>query len=191
VPKSRLKALLQPFTPLLVSWSGKNELCNMQSAEAGGLPILLKGRRLLKGFYLNELLIRLLQKNDPHPELYTIYENTLLKLAEKSASNEFAQKTLRLFEKQLLHQLGYGLHFQQDFKDECFYQFYLEEGFKIVTESVASEALIFSGNSLRSFAQDVLEDSNSLKDAKRLMRIVLQSLLGQHPLQSRKLFIEV
>src|SRR5207253_3115583 len=65
--RSKLKALLQPFVPLLVSWQGKSELMNLVSAEARTTPFQLHGDCLLSGFYLNELLVRLLQKEDPHP----------------------------------------------------------------------------------------------------------------------------
>src|SRR5580693_2734969 len=62
--RSTLKALLQPFVPLLVSWQGKNELMNLVSVEAKGPPFQLRGDCLLSGLYVNELLVRVLQKQD-------------------------------------------------------------------------------------------------------------------------------
>src|SRR4029079_13195722 len=75
--RSKLKALLQPFVPLLASWQGKNELMNLVSVEANGPPFQLCGDCLLSGFYVNELLVRLLQKQDPHPRLFSYYVSTL------------------------------------------------------------------------------------------------------------------
>jgi DNA repair protein RecO (recombination protein O) len=62
--KSRLRALLQPFTPLLFSWSGKGDLFNLTAAETEGLPFQVPGRRLYSALYLNELLLQLLARSD-------------------------------------------------------------------------------------------------------------------------------
>ena len=75
--KSAIQGLLQPFIPLLVSWSGKTELLTLTHVEANGAIKFLRGECLFAGFYLNELLMCLLQKWDSHHQLYTVYENTL------------------------------------------------------------------------------------------------------------------
>lgn len=185
--KSRLKPLLQPFTPLFISWQGKSELKGLTEAEGQGLAFPLKGRALLSGFYLNELVIRLLPKHDPHPELYTIYQHTLLELANLA----LLPKTLRLFEKKMLDILGYGA-FNCVFKEDKFYHFDPELGFKECSiEGTENSISIFNGKSLKSIAEEKLEGSDILRDAKRLMRIAIMSLLGSQSLHSRKLFIEV
>lgn len=192
--RSRTRALLQPFTPLLVTWQGKSELMTMGAVEAQGAPIQLRGDHLLSAFYLNELLIRILHKHDPHPQLYTLYQTTLLELH----SAQTTQKTLRLFEKKLLEELGYSPQLQYDiphgnpFVAEQHYQFYPEQGFELFQEggSVA-DTFLFAGKSLIALATEQLDDEQSLRDAKRLMRILLAPLLGSQPLQSRKLFLEV
>src|SRR5436309_2940888 len=80
-PRSELRGLLQGFQPLLLSWSGHNELKTLHKAEwRGGLP-LLGGAALLCGFYLNELLLKLLPREDPHRRLYGTYEAALHDLA--------------------------------------------------------------------------------------------------------------
>src|SRR5690242_2048168 len=76
--RSPLKGLLQPFTPLLLSWSGKTELLRLTGTEAQSLPHYLAGERLVSGIYLNELLLRALHKFDPHPTLYDFYQLSLL-----------------------------------------------------------------------------------------------------------------
>ncbi len=73
-PRSELRGLLQGFQPLLLSWSGQHELKTLHKAEwRGGLP-LVGGSALLCGFYLNELLLKLLPREDPHPQLFADYE---------------------------------------------------------------------------------------------------------------------
>lgn len=188
--RSKLRSLLQPFSPLLVSWQGHTELMLLNSVESHRAAFQLRGDCLFSGFYLNELLMRLLQKHDPHPQLYTIYHHTLLEL--QGAALE--QQTLRLFEKKLLAELGYGVECERDFSTaemivaEQFYQFYPEQGFKH-TDQVVGNRMVFRGKSLLAFAKEQLNDAESLQDAKRLMRIALAPLLGPHGLQSRKLFV--
>ncbi|HSW69916.1 MAG TPA: DNA repair protein RecO [Gammaproteobacteria bacterium] len=187
--RSKLRPLLQPFSPLLLSWQGKTELMTLQTAESQGIPISLCGECLLSGFYLNELLMRLLQKQDPHPQLYTIYHHTLLELAQSTLQ----QKHLRLFEKKLLNELGYGLQLDHSIPDrkpflpDQLYQFHPEQGFGPCDQNPLQNTT-FSGKSLLALASEQLEDEESLLEIKRLMRIALGILLGPKPLQSRKLF---
>ena len=100
-----LRGILQPFVPLLMSWSGKTELLTMGSVEAVGLPYYLNGKKLISGFYLNELVMRLLHRYDPHPNIYNAYKNALISLQE----NNSIELTLRLFEQCFLKELGYGI----------------------------------------------------------------------------------
>lgn len=183
--RSQTRPLLQSFHPLLISWQGKTELMTLQQVELADIPIPLKGECLLSGFYLNELLIRLLQKQDPHPKLYTIYRDTLLELA----GNTLQQKYLRLFEKKLLDELGYGLQLCQTFEANQLYRFYPEQGFQL-HEGPENEpvSVLFSGKSLLALKAEQLEDEESLQEIKRLMRMAFSVLLGPEPLQSRRLF---
>ena len=104
-PRSELRGLLQGFQPLLLSWSGQHELKTLLRAEwRGGLP-LVGGSALVCGFYLNELLLKLLPREDPHPRLFASYEAALADLA---AGGEQAP-VLRRFELALLAELGYAL----------------------------------------------------------------------------------
>ncbi|MEO8402668.1 MAG: DNA repair protein RecO [Gammaproteobacteria bacterium] len=192
--RSKWRGLLQPFVPLLVSFQGKTELMTLQNAEPQGIPIHLQNECLLSGFYLNELMVRLLQKHDPHPQLYTIYRHTLLELERA----ELQQKHLRLFEKNLLIEIGYGLQLQSTISDgkpllaDRFYRFYPESGFELANSSQNEpKNWIFSGKSLLALRAEQLDDPESLQDAKRLMRLALGVLLGSEPLHSRKLFTGV
>lgn len=189
--KSVLKALLQPFTSLIISWKGKSELMTLTSAEPSGLAFHLKGDCLLSGFYLNEILIRVLQKNDPHPILFETYQQTLAELQ----SPVLDQKILRYFEKKLLQELGYGLQLEHDIISakpilaDKYYQFLPELGFILCENNTHSTlGMLYSGRSLIALAKEQLDDPECLREIKRLMRIVLAPLLGAQPLHSRKLF---
>lgn len=184
--RSPWRALLQLFVPLLLSWQGKSELMTLTGAEAHGGRISLKKDCLLSGLYLNELLMRVLQKHDAHPQVYTNYSKTLLELH----SGQLEQKILRLFEKKLLEELGYGLQLQQDvlgrpFIPEKNYRFHPEQGFALCDPGTGH----FSGKSLLAFAAEELKDEEALRDAKRLMRMTFAPLLGERELQSRQLFL--
>ena len=103
-PKSPLRAVLRPFVPLLVSWSGRSDGGTLTSAESAGAAPALAPSRLLSAFYLNELLIKLLAREDRHESLFDAYGAALAGLA---AGDE--QSALRAFERVLLEELGYGL----------------------------------------------------------------------------------
>ena len=103
-PRSRFRGL-QPFRPLLLSWVGRGEAPTLTGAEGdGAAPLPLAPDRLLSGFYLNELLLKLTVAHDPQPELYAHYASTL----ERLRAGEALDALLRRFEKRLLDLLGYG-----------------------------------------------------------------------------------
>jgi DNA repair protein RecO (recombination protein O) len=185
--RSKLKALLQPFVSLLVSWQGKNELMSLVSVEANGPPFQLRGDCLLSGFYVNELLVRVLQKQDPHPRLFSHYVSTLHALTMLPLN----QSILRIFEKKLLEEIGYGLQWHEDFSTrqplmpDKYYQYHPGNGFKQINDQQVGG---FKGESILAFAHELLTTQEYLQDAKRLMRMVMTTLLGHQNLQSRELF---
>jgi DNA repair protein RecO (recombination protein O) len=160
--------------------------------EGRAAPLLLQGDCLLSGLYLNELLVRVLQKNDPHPKLYHFYQQTLFELQ----GNKLNQKVLRIFEKNMLAELGYGLQLRDDFltgkclKTDEYYQYFPEQGFTICKDTTLhASAHVFSGKSLLALASEQLDNEDGLRDAKRLMRILFASILGTQQIYSRKLFM--
>jgi len=214
--RSPTQGLLQPFVPLLVSLAGKGELLSLFHVEINGAINLLRGESLFAGFYLNELLMCLLQKWDTHPGLYAAYENAVSLLQ----TDVLEQKILRSFEKYLLEELGYGLlpkseiSLHNTFSPDKYYRFIPEHGFVLCeppdryemgaiapsawasTRMVAASkpislTNIFSGKSLIAIAKEDWQDNESLLDAKRLMRFVLASLLGARPIYSRRLFMQL
>lgn len=189
-PRSRFKGLLQPFIPLIVSWYGKTELMSLSTAETNGMAPHLTGDALLCGMYLNELLVRALHRYDAHPILYQAYQNALINLQQGCA----IQPTLRLFEKHLLLELGYALQLDREattgdlIAADQFYCFDPTHGLSLSNDGL-SAAHVFPGNSLLALHTDNLSDENSLRDAKRLLRIALRRLLENKPLKSRELFL--
>ncbi len=190
-PRSRIRGLLQPFQPLLLSWSGRGELGTLAGVEPafdndGSVP-RLSGTSLYSGFYLNELLMRLLQRHDPHPELFVAYGEALRTLPET------LQRSLRLFEKQLLESLGYGLLLDHEADSgapvsaSADYIYALESG-PVRSHAGATSGLRVSGRSLLSLAADDLSDAQSLSDSKRLMRAALDLYLGGRELKTRGMF---
>lgn len=113
-PHSALKPVLSVFQPLFLSWSGANEVKTLTQAECAGI-YPLTGTGMMSGWYMNELLLRLLPREDPHPLLFDAYEQALQQLAQEPRTAPLA---LRRFEWILLQQIGYGLdHEMPDFSD--------------------------------------------------------------------------
>ena len=109
-PRSPLRGVLLAFQPLALSWFGKGEVRTLARAEwLGGQP-LLRGEALLCGFYLNELLLRLLPREDPHDALFARYHEALSRLARQGGSAQ----ALRSFERALLKELGYAMTLERD-----------------------------------------------------------------------------
>lgn len=185
--KSRRRALLQPFVPLLAHWRGRGTVKSLARVEADGHGAPLEGRVLFSAFYVNELLMRLLPQGDPAPRLFRHYGNTLEALREHPASLD---QVLRRFELQLLDELGYApdlVHDQrgEPIQEEGRYHYRPEEGFRVV-ESTAGETI--SGSTLLALARDEPLQGDSRKEARILMRTMLGFYLGDRPLKSRELF---
>lgn len=107
--RSALAAQLQPFQPLWLGWVGRGEVKTLTRAEAAGPSIALSAERLYCGFYLNELLLRLVDREDPHEALFVFYQQALADLAL-----EPLDAVLRRFELRLLEELGYALDLRFD-----------------------------------------------------------------------------
>ncbi len=182
-------ALLQLFSPLLLSFSGRSEMKNLIATEAAGLPIHLRGDRLFSGMYLNELLVRLLHRHDPHPQIFAAYSQALLSLVD----TDDLDAVLRPFEYLLLDELGYGLsltvegHSAEPIRAECWYHFHSEFGLVRCACPGSATQPVFSGNDLLAMAAGQWSDAVRLP-ARRLLRLALACYLGEEPLHSRALF---
>ncbi|GAA5316178.1 MAG: DNA repair protein RecO [Candidatus Pelagadaptatus aseana] len=185
--KSKQRQYLQPFTPLIISWQGKSALKTLTHMETQGVPRQLMDKRLFSGFYLNELLMRLLPEHDDHSELFYAYADAI----EGLYGDADLEVVLRRFEFLLLNELGYGLNFVSDaqglpIKAEYHYGYHQEQGF--VVSFGDDNRGRFSGAVLQSIAREEYDDPAVRLGAKHLTRQVLKSLLGNRPLQSRNLF---
>ena len=187
-PRSRLKALVQPFLPLLLSWSGRGELSNLTTVEQTGSAIRIPAKRMLSGFYINELLLRLLHPHDPYP-LFDGYHKTLQDLAEA----EHEEPVLRIFEKHLLAELGYGLLLDSEapsnnpIESTKKYRYILEQGPTAVESS--GTGIMLSGKALLALHRESFDDSVVLREVKRLTRAALDLRLQGRPLKTRALLI--
>jgi len=187
--KGGAQGLLQPFTPLLVSWTGRGEMMTLTHSELRGEASPLQGECLFAGFYLNELMTALLEKWDAQPGLFTIYQNAVSQLQGKTLD----QRVLRTFEMRLIEELGYGILPKNDvsrhnIQPDQFYRFVPEQGFIPVAGGASTG--IFAGRSLIAIAEENWLDDDIIRDAKRLTRMILSPLLGARQINSRKLFIE-
>lgn len=189
-PKSGKAGLLQPFSPLLIRWSGRGEVKSLSGFEAAGPPLMLTGKRLYCGFYLNELLMRLLQRSDPHPSLFSHYSMTLSELATEHP----LEPTLRRFEFQLLDELGYRLVLDRNVDDdsplvaEHRYHYALDRG---PVPGHEGDPCLIKGSTLLALHDGQTLNPGQLTEARHLSRYVLAYYLGNRPLKSRELFREL
>lgn len=175
---------LQGFRPLRVFLSGRGELATLTHAEEIRAWPPLVGERLYCGLYLNELVVRLLPRQDPQPELFQSYRESLLGLQQA----EFPGVPLRYFELDLLSALGFGLQLEyeadsgQQVDTQAFYRYDIEAGPR---RSVAAQA--YAGDSLLALQQRRLQEGRQRADARRLLQQALAPHLGPRPLVSRQL----
>ena len=202
-PASMLRGLMQPFTPLLLSWFGKSELKTLHGAEWQGGVIAPQGRALMCGFYLNELMLRLLARGDAHQGLYDAYVATLAQLA--AASPDSFEAILRRFEKTLLSETGYAPTFDKEadsgetVRAELQYHFQPERGPRREDGDIrvsrrdqqAQQGVKVSGQTLLHLAENYFDDAATLAEAKPLMRMLINHYLGAKPLYTRQLLREL
>ncbi len=187
--KSPLNGILQAFQDLLLSWSGRGDLGTLTQVEARGQPLRLAGRQLLSGFYLNELLMRLLHRHEPHPGLFDAYQLALDGLQRALP----VEPVLRIFETRLLGALGYGLNLEHCIDDgepldpEASYHFQHDRG-AWLSPPPGLDTIPVSGASLLALGEGNISEPGQLREAKQLLRQALRHHLGDKPLQSQRLF---
>lgn len=191
-PRSILRGVLMNFQPLLLSWFGKGEVRTLHSAEWQGGQPYLQGTALMCGFYLNELLLNLLARDDPHDQLFDYYRATLYRLAHEADH----AATLRCFEKHLLQELGYALVLDREagggraIQAELCYRYVVEQG-ALADDSNESAGFPVSGKTLLDMAADEYTDPATAQQSKQLMRILLNHHLGGKLLHTRELIKEL
>jgi len=200
---SRWQSLLQLFQPILLSWGGRGELGTLRRAEAIDAPPALRGQALLSAMYVNELLLRLLHRNDPHPGLFDAYQMVLRELTSVSVPMPDGgvavggvERALRLFELRLLREIGYGPMLDKEaytlapIETAALYHYVPETGPVLAPDArpMQGRGVLVHGASLQSLERGELNDAVTLRECKRLMREILDVCLGGRPLNSRRLF---
>ncbi len=183
-PGAKLAPVLQPFQPLLLSWSGRGEAPTLTGAERAEQCAPLPPACLLAAFYLNELLIRLTTRHDPHPELFDHYHEALARLRAGAP----LEPVLRIFEKRLLQGLGYGLDLTTEARSgkrieaDEYYHFQAGQG---LTPARAGAGSALAGRSLLDLAGESLTGARALDDARRVLQAALAACLEGRPLATR------
>jgi DNA repair protein RecO (recombination protein O) len=189
--KTGQRAILQPFTPLKLSWLRRTDLGRLTAVEPDGSAVEVTGHALIAGFYLNELLLRLVPRGDHSDEIFSCYSKCLAELG----AGGIVARCLRLFELGFLHALGYGIELDCDVSTgeplvpEGSYVFEFERGLTRV--AAGSSVGAFAGKDIISLRERVLEDQPSLRSARRLLGLVLDSYLGERPLRTRAVLKEI
>lgn len=185
------RALLQPLTPVHLSWSGRGDLATLIAIEAAGTPYTLGGEALLCALYLNELMARMTPRHDPHPQMFADYAQTLARLA----CGEALAWTLRRFERDLLGHLGYGLLLEAEAEsgvpldpEQCYGYRY---EFGPVPWRGTGDGLKLRGAALLALACDEAPHADDLVALRRLLRALISHHLDGVGLRAWGMLSEV
>jgi DNA repair protein RecO (recombination protein O) len=174
------------FQPLLVATRGRGEVATLVRVESAGPPLAVRGRDLYCGLYLNELIVKLTARHDPMPGLFDDYARAIGELAEGSQ----AEPALRRFEVRLLTHLGLGLSLEVDDKGQPInasnrYNYIMDAG---PTVAKAADTGAVNGQALLALGSGDFEDGESMRQARLLMRRIINHHLDGRELRSRELF---
>jgi DNA repair protein RecO (recombination protein O) len=190
-PRSMMRGVLLAFHPLRMTWSVSAELGTLMSAEWGGGQASLSGIGLMCGFYLNELLLRLLPRDDPHEALFDAYSAALARLG----MGDPQAAVLRGFERRMLAELGYAPVLDRDAANGAqieaakHYAYEAERG-PVETRRANGDSVI-SGRTLLDMAADNYDNSRTREEARRLMRALIAERLGGQTLHTRAVLSEL
>jgi DNA repair protein RecO (recombination protein O) len=194
-PRAALRGVLVEFQPLELGWFGAGELRTLARAEWQRAWPMLAGPRLLLGYYLNELLQRLLAREDAHPALFDLYSDTLQRLALAPTDTTQHEVLLRRFEKALLRELGYGLTLDFDAYGEAIdagtrYVYRPDQGL-LPGDAAGHNDVCLAGAQALAIAADDYSDPQVARLAKSLMRALIAHYLQGQELRTRRVFIEL
>ena len=187
--KHSQSSLLQPGRKLNISWVMKKELGTMVGLEANGPVYKLTGTQLISCFYMNELLVRMLHTNENQQELFDAYDKSIVLLH----GGELEERVLRIFEKNLLQALGYGLNLVHESDtgvkiSEDIKYFYQADFGPIVKIPKNAKYIDVSGKTLRALHYEDYWDDDISKEAKALLKMILDIYIGDRPIASRALY---
>jgi DNA repair protein RecO (recombination protein O) len=189
-PKSPLRSILTPVSRLSVSLSGKSELKNLSSAEILDHYPLSDGASLNSIIYINELIAKATEKEDPHEIIFLKYQNFLENIS-KNNNLDNLELLLRDFEMTLLQEMGYGIDLTRDaetnnkLKEDTNYRFDPNIGFTFITAGNRPK-ISFLGKDIIDFSEGKFEKKSVRAASKIIMRTALDYHLGNKSLNIRK-----
>lgn len=193
-PHSALRPVIQRFQPLLISWSGKTELMTLTKSEwVGGTPALV-GDALLCGFYMNELIVKFLAREDAHENLFDYYNETLYRLSQREVTLE---AVLRPFEVRLLREAGFcaSLEYCQEtnqiLREDTDYVYQPERGLRPAQYEDPPHWPVTPGKHMLNLARENFADPETLSYGKVLMRFLLGIHLQDQVMMTRKILIDL
>ena len=209
-PKSPSRSVLIPFQPLSLDWFGRGELRTLKTAEPASPATPLGGSSLLSAFYLNELLLKLTTRDDPHEGLFEAYDAAITELralsrkVSRATAHELAEPApepareiepiLRRFELRLLQEVGYALELSREagsgkaIDPAREYWYVVERGPVPVTEGATySNAIRLRGQTLIDLERGHFEDAATIAQSKHLMRLLIHHSLNGQELATRVL----
>jgi len=205
-PKSALRSVLVPFQPLVLDWFGRGELRTLKSAEPALAATPLAGPSLMAAFYLNELLLKLTHRDDPHEGLFAAYDAAIAELRRLSRSTAVAEgagpppdaraleSALRRFELRMLRELGYAVELSREaatgrpIEEGREYWYVAERGpIPAEGEGAPANAVRLRGLTLIDLERGRFEDAATVAQAKQLMRLLINHSLNGQELATRAL----
>jgi len=193
-PKSRLRGALIAFQPLAVSWSGRGELRTLTDAEPAGAIAPLGAMAMMCGYYLNELVLKLTHRDDPHEQLFADYAHALGALAQ----GETPATVLRRFEVALLREIGYALVLDREpgtnrvLEPQARYVYVPDRGpVALDRRESGTSGLELTGKTLLDMANGNFSDPVTASESKALMRWLIGLRLDQRTLNTRRMLIEL
>ena len=171
------RSQLEPFQPLSLDLQIRGELATLRAAEPAGVPLRLPGDAGLAGLYINELVVRLTERQDPHPSLYSAYAQTLARMVREPS----LAWQLRRFERDLLAALGYALQLDDEADNgepvqaDAIYLYRPEHG---LVRCRATDPNAVRGSDLLSLQEDRMPDAQGLHALRGMMRELIRFHLG-------------
>ena len=191
-PRSAMRGMLLAFHPLSLSWSASGELGTLRTVDWTGSHRAPAGLGLMCGFYLNELVLRLVPRDDPHERLFEVYAESLRQLAAPGSE----EPVLRAFERRLLGELGYAPLLEHDaatgapIDPERRYVYQPDRGPVPVTSEQSGPSTL-RGQTLLDIAHDDYARADTRDEARRLLRELITQRLGGQTLHTRDVLKEL
>ena len=191
--KTGQRALLQPFQPLSISWSGKRSLGTLTGVEIRRNCPRLRALSLASAYYMSELLFKFLHAHDAHENLFDAYDETIQALCSGAEPDSL----LRGFECSLLSEVGYGLQLERDahsmqaLDPAARYVYYPEKGPVRVHQPEEQPGFTVSGETLRALANQRFENRQVMQESKQLLRMLLSRQLPAEGFTTRRVYAQM